>query len=620
MSFGHPHAFWLLLVVGALAALDQLRRTGPSRAWPKIFRLRAHATHIEYPPPVTGRDRRWRLWTGLALLVVALAQPQAGHVRRPVPPPAREILVALDLSRSMLARDVKPSRLDHAKLLLAGMLDQTVGDHVGLVLFASSAYLQLPLSADYELLSELLPNLTPAYFPKSGTNFGTMLATSLASFTSEPGVERYLVVVSDGEAFDGEWRKALPELARHGIRVISVGIGSKAGAVLANENGPLRTPQGGEVVSHLNSTTLEELAKATGGTYAAGDSWVDIRALLKTADAPKKAITYVVDPTRLVERYRWVLLPACLLLAWSFWVEFPVKPSLRQIQLPPTKPSPRGDRSSVSTAPHKTAVASAALALLLAVFVTTAPWIHAHDEDEEEGDEHERNTHSSLPALSSLVSQRLAAIIAKPAPSSSDLLSLVIDIIGFGENTLRARQRFPVSVLDDANKAIDWAARLDPKGGDWEKLRADILTLYKADTEPWKTTKPTAPGKVDMEVGFDPKTEMKDDKHASGLGIVDVTSESDANSAKATFVDTPAFGEMKAGTAPLPDSNEPPVESDQQVIGGKKNAADAERDRHPELVLPLQRLELVRRNDTPAKLFEMLDANRGQFVPPTPEW
>src|SRR5690606_28077783 len=109
---------------------------------------------------------RWRLWLGCILAIGAFARPQWGRVDEPVFEQAREILIAVDLSRSMLAPDVTPTRLDRAKLLITSLLERLAGERVGLVVFSGTAFLQSPLSADYEILREFLPSLTPDYLPQ----------------------------------------------------------------------------------------------------------------------------------------------------------------------------------------------------------------------------------------------------------------------------------------------------------------------------------------------------------------------------------------------------------------------------------------------------------------------
>ena len=560
MIFGHPHAFWLLAVVAIGALLDRVRRDQKTQACPRIPRLRAHATSIEFPSETNRRDVRWRLWLGCALMVVALSSPRAGFVREDDVKNPREIVLAVDLSRSMLARDVKPSRLDHAKLLANALLAKSAGDRFGLVLFSATAYLQLPLSSDYDILAEMFPNLSPDYFPVSGTNYGAMLKSALTTFSTTGNSERFLVILSDGEAWDKDWKALIPDLKKLNIHVIGLGVGTPGGGLIPDGNRAVRDNNGLEVLTRLEPATLQELANATGGTYQRADSYVDITTLLKaTASAAPDATTSKVDETHLVERYRWALLPALVLLALSFWRDFPVHPSMRIVNLPATPAAKKAMRAS--------AVAAAAI-VACGLFLT--PHLHSQDlseENDKNGENKDPDAGSPMQMTAKLVSQRIVGMLNSPAPNANDCVSLTIDIVNYCEQMLRGHLRFPVSIIDDARKAVDWGEKMDPAGGNWTMLRKNLDDLLAADTEPWKTTRPDAAGKVAMRPGYDPGSEMKEDRRGSRGGPVeDVT-----------------------------------------------NAAD--------LALPLLKLEQVRRADQPARLFQMLEGKRGAPPMPTsPQW
>ncbi len=561
MTFGHPHAFWLLFVVAGCALLDRVKRETKQLSWPRIRRLRAHATSIDFPATTDRHDLRWRLWLGCALLVVALASPRAGFVREAQDKTAREIVLALDLSRSMLARDVQPSRLDHAKLLAADLIAKSAGDRFGLVPFSASAYLQLPLSDDYDILTEMLPGMAPEYFPQSGTNYAAMLTSALGAFSKTDGPERFLVVFSDGEAWDKEWRSALPELKQRNIHVIGLGIGTPGGGLIPDGNRAVRDINGNEILTRLEPATLQELAAATGGSYQRADSYVDIPKLLKApATTTQSATTFKIDETRLIERYRWALLPGLLLLALSFWRELSVHPSMRNVRLPAT------------TGPAKMnirATAAAVAAMIALAFVLTPPLRSQDmgDESQKQTDYNEVEAGSPMQMTAKLVSQRIVGMLASAKPNANDCTSLVIDIVNYCEQMLRAHLRFPVSIIADAKKAVDWGEKMDAQGGDWAMFRKNLDDLLEADTAPWKTTRPDAAGKVAMQLGYNPGTEMKNDRHASRTGAVEDTA----------------------------------------------NAAD--------LALPLLKLEQVRRQDQPARLFQMLEGKSRQLYPTnTPEW
>ncbi|RRJ99699.1 VWA domain-containing protein [Opitutaceae bacterium TAV3] len=166
---------------------------------------------------------RWRLALGLALAATALARPQWGRVEQPVFEQAREILIAIDLSRSMMADDIKPSRLERARLLTQSLLDQLTGERIGLLVFSGTAFLQSPLSSDYEILREFLPELGPDYLPQGGTNYSALLHTALDSFSTGEA-DRFLVILSDGEADPADpWRPLADTCKDRGIHIIGLG-------------------------------------------------------------------------------------------------------------------------------------------------------------------------------------------------------------------------------------------------------------------------------------------------------------------------------------------------------------------------------------------------------------
>ena len=611
MSLGQPYALGLLLLVAALALLDGLRQGVVAGRWPGIMRLWAGRKRVDLDVTIKPPRVRWRFWLGLALLVVALAGPRYGFVDVPVGEQPKEVMIALDLSRSMLARDVKPSRLDHAKLLIQGLLDKLSGERVGLVLFAGTSYLQLPLSVDYDILAGLLPNLSPDYFPQGGTNFRAMLETSLAAYSPTDGVQRVLVVLSDGEAFDDAWKPLAAQLKQRGVRLVTLGIGTSAGAVIPlGRDGVVRDATGTEVVTQLKAATLEEMAKATGGLYAPAPSWVNVVDLLKrVGTAESKATAFTKDQTRLVERYAWALVPALVLLSLSFWRELPVRPRARDVRLPVAKP--------VTARPRAAFVAGLTTLSLLSLVLVG----YAQDAAENE-DPNSPAARTPMATLGAMVGRRIEQILAKPKPESFDCVSLAIDMIAYMENNLKARQRFPVSVPDDALRAVALGEALERAGGDWPKLRADIDALARANREPWQTARPDAAGKTALTPSFDPAHDMIESNGRGGVGF----NASDPNAAsgepdeaKTKFAANSAFGSLAANSA-APDPGPPPPPSDMQVVGNERTAADQERDEHPELILPLQKLDHVRSQDAPAKLFQMLEGTRRDLVSQGPDW
>jgi len=284
-----------------------------------------------------ARRRAAGLWLGLgsALVLAALARPQWGNLEETVFDQSREVLIALDLSASMLAEDVKPTRLARAKLLIGALLDELQGERVGLAVFAGTAFLQVPMSSDYEIMRDILTGLDPSYLPQAGTDYAGMLRVANEAFGQSTAADRFLIVLSDGEAHDPDWRRALEELKKKEVKVISLGIGTAAGGLVPDsQGGVIKDGRGAAVLSRLEPATLEELAQATGGVYREASNWVDLAELIKETVAQGKTGDFSkTRDVRMAERFQWFLAPGILFLALSLALEIPSLPTRRRLAL-----------------------------------------------------------------------------------------------------------------------------------------------------------------------------------------------------------------------------------------------------------------------------------------------
>lgn len=618
MNFGAPYWLLLLPALAVLAVRDLLRQGSAATRWPGIARLWAGRRSLDLRTPAERPRVRWFYWTGLALVVLALAQPRHGPAEIPADRTPREVLIALDLSRSMLARDIRPSRLDQAKLLIRAMLDKLAGERAGLVLFAGSAYLQLPLSEDYAAITALLPELTPAAFPKGGSDFAAMLRTGLESFSGDPGLPRTLVVLSDGEAFNEQWRPLLADCRRRGIRTLAVGLGTRSGAVIPGpDEATVKDPlTGREVITRAQPETLQALATATGGAYLDGAAWVSLAEALRKLDAGReREPSFRLDEHRLTERYGWLLAPAFVLLWLSFCRELPVRPAQRRL-----------DRAAGATLPRAPQVAAATAAVLLFA-LACQPLLQAHPEpatndmaeQEAENDDPDRPT--PMTRIGSMVGQRIGDMLRNGRHSSDDYAALVIDLMAFAENNLKARQRFPNSVIEDALAAIARGAALDANGADWGRFRRELAAMHTANNSPWKVVAADAAGKADLATGFDPDHDLQTNGRGSGGLPSDPAALQALEDLKRKVAQNAAFGSMADDQQPQAASFDaaPPPSTDDQVIAPPREE-EHEAEAHPELVLPLQRLALVRAQDTPAKLYQMLEGHDQNPLREGPDW
>ncbi len=582
MSFHSPHLLWLLVPLLLLFSWELARHTARAAThWPNIARAWAGAFEVSLGAKHTTAETRPRLWLwfGLTLCLIALARPQWGLIEEQVFDQSREVLIAVDLSRSMLAADVKPSRLDRSKLLIQSLLDGLKGERVGLVLFAGTAFLQSPLSSDYEILREFLPAMNPDYLPEGGSNYKAMLETSTQAFGTSTA-DRYLIVLSDGESTDEDWKSLTDGLKQKGIRVIGLGVGTTAGSFITDAAGGfIKDERGAVVLSRLNSATLQELAQVTGGAYTDASAWVDLAGLLKkTVEAGRKGEFSEKNAARLMERYQWFLAPGVLLLLISFWAEFPVRPRERALPLGPT----RGRSITQVTA------------ALLIIFLVMAPSPSA---DAAEG---------SQDTLAKPLVTAVARLAENNALAASDCAELAQTTITYGQRVKTAQQHPAENVVRDALQAVDLGEKLERKAADWPHLRQELEALLKKEEPPPEDKKPQDQDKKKQDQ-TQKQEQQKDqssqqDQQKSDQQKSDQSPPAEPPPAK----DKDAFGNMQEQKNQPPEKKPTPPPPGMQKVGGQQDKKPDNQLQDPELAMPLQKLEQVRNQDSPAKLQQLM--------------
>ena len=215
------------------------------------------------------------LLVALVLLIVAAARPQFGQKENTVKRQGIEVMVALDISNSMLAEDVAPNRLDRAKQMLSKMIDNMVDDKVGLVVFAGEAFTQLPITCDYVSAKMFLNTITPNLIQTQGTAIGTALQTAITSFGSpESEAGRAIILITDGENHEDDAIATAKKAHELGIKVFVIGIGKPEGAPIPKPgtNDYFKDRQGQVVVSKLNEEMCQQIAQAGSGVYVRCDN------------------------------------------------------------------------------------------------------------------------------------------------------------------------------------------------------------------------------------------------------------------------------------------------------------------------------------------------------------
>jgi Ca-activated chloride channel family protein len=268
---------------------------------------------------------RWRVLVkfilcllALIVLIITLARPQMGlktvsEERRGI-----EVMVALDVSNSMLAEDVSPNRLEKAKMLISRMADKMSNDKIGLIVFAGDAFIQLPITSDFVSAKMFLDAISPEMVGTQGTNIGEAIRLAMNSFTTQEGVTRAVMVLTDGEDHEGDAESMAAEVAKAGMHLYMLGIGSEKGAKIPYNGGFLKDNSGNEVVTMVNTSMCEQLASLGKGAYIHVDnSSVAQDQLLYEINKLEKQNLGATSYSEYNEQFMWFAWLALLLLVFD---------------------------------------------------------------------------------------------------------------------------------------------------------------------------------------------------------------------------------------------------------------------------------------------------------------
>lgn len=273
--FANPDYLYLLLILPLLVGLflyaNYIRRQRLKKYGDPVLLEELMPTVSKYRPNL----KFWILLVAIALVIVMLARPQFGSKMETVKRSGVEAVIALDISNSMLAEDVAPSRLEKAKKMISRLVDTFNNDKVGMIVFAGEAFTQLPITSDYISAKMFLESITPSLITTQGTDIGAAIRLAMKSFTPNEGVGRAIVVITDGENHEGGAIEAAKEAAEKNMQVFILGIGSPEGSPIPVERGSndfRRDKDGNVIVTRLNEQMCQEIAKAGNGLYIRVDN------------------------------------------------------------------------------------------------------------------------------------------------------------------------------------------------------------------------------------------------------------------------------------------------------------------------------------------------------------
>jgi len=326
MNFGAPNWLWALAFLPLLVLLYARAERRSA------IKLREFVSP-RLLPQLAGNVNRVRrairfafVLFALALAIIALAKPRWGYTYEDVKRRGLDLLFAVDTSRSMLSNDVAPNRLERVKLAAQDLITELQGDRAGLIAFAGRAFLQAPLTIDYDAAVESINDLDTKTIPEGGTNISEAIALATQTFGKSAMGNRALIIFTDGEELSGDAVSEAKKAADAGVKIFTVGVGTAQGSLIPvegkGEAGFVKDAKGQVVKSKLDENRLREIAQATGGIYLHLESGPQTMRQLY-ADGLSKLKAAEIDArlsSRPIERYEWPLAGAIVALIASLFI------------------------------------------------------------------------------------------------------------------------------------------------------------------------------------------------------------------------------------------------------------------------------------------------------------
>lgn len=265
--FAQPDYLWLLLSVPLAILIYVFYRRAQRRRLARFGDPAVIAPLMPDASPKRIRNKFILTVTAQTLMILALSQPQFGAKLHEVSRKGVEIMLAVDVSNSMLAEDFAPNRLERTKNAVSRLIEQLDKDRVGMVVFAGEAYIQLPITSDYISAKSFVAGLSPDKIPIQGTSISRAIELGIRSFSDQSHQSRALILVTDGESHDDDPIAAAQLAKEAGVVIYTIGIGTPEGAPITIGGETIKDENGQMVVSKLDEQTLQQIAVLTGGSY-----------------------------------------------------------------------------------------------------------------------------------------------------------------------------------------------------------------------------------------------------------------------------------------------------------------------------------------------------------------
>ena len=325
--FAHPEYLYALYVIPVLIGVFWLINRKRKKVLESFAEKKLHNILLPSYSSFKGKIKFGVLSFAIVLLIVAASDPQIGTRVEEVKQAGIDVYICLDVSLSMQAQDIKPSRLEKAKYEISNLIGKLHGDRIGLIVFAGAAYVQFPLTTDYSAANLFLNAVDVNTVPQQGTAIASAINLATKSFDYKFNTQKVIVVITDGEDHEGDINQAVSNATDKGIKIYTIGLGSPDGVPIPvfNSNGQQtgfkQDEHGNTVLTKLDEATLEQIAAKGGGKYFRGSNsqdeleliYKDLSSLTKTQFGVKKVTDYE-------DRFYYFLAPAIILLLLEFFM------------------------------------------------------------------------------------------------------------------------------------------------------------------------------------------------------------------------------------------------------------------------------------------------------------
>jgi Ca-activated chloride channel family protein len=321
MKFAHPGWLPLLILIPLLGLAAILTSRQRRRQWTEFMAPRLRDALLKKANTLPTWLALLFLLTACVALVIALARPRADAGTKLEKTLGRNVMIALDISRSMKVSDVKPDRLSQAKIVIYELLDAMPNERIGMIGFAGSPYVYAPLTIDHSAVREIVDQIDEQWAPLGGSDLASAVHLATETLKKTGQKNNALVILSDGEKHEGDMDAMIAEAEASGVYIIAVGVGTEDGGFVPNDefpNGQMVDRSGQAVISRLQPAVMRKLAEETKGRFAVAGSGMDIPALVNSVVKDLDAFEMDGRERKVsIEFYQWLVLPAVLFLMIS---------------------------------------------------------------------------------------------------------------------------------------------------------------------------------------------------------------------------------------------------------------------------------------------------------------